>query len=75
MDLRIRRQNIFTKLFYRQKTENTILNNCLMFSLGTILQIFYLFKNHNIPKAQIDYVCDYINPIFKNKKYSERFNK
>ncbi|HFK5584791.1 hypothetical protein HZP56_09765 [Elizabethkingia anophelis] len=74
MDLRIRRQNIFTKLFYRQKDREynfEQLPNVFHWAQSYRSSIY--LKNHNIPEAQIDYVCDYINPIFlKNKKKTQK---
>ncbi|WP_411897611.1 hypothetical protein [Elizabethkingia occulta] len=70
MDLRIRRQNIFSRLFYQQKNREynfEHLPNVFQWAQSYRSSIY--LKDHNIPETQIDYVCDYINPIFlKNKK-------
>ncbi|OPC57016.1 hypothetical protein DSC47_13040 [Elizabethkingia miricola] len=70
MDLRIRRQNIFSKLFYQQKDREynfEQLPNVFQWAQSYRSSIY--IKDHKIPEDQIDYVCDYINPIFlKNNK-------
>ncbi|PUB33439.1 hypothetical protein C8J95_10330 [Elizabethkingia sp. YR214] len=70
MDLRIRRQNVFSRLFYQQKNKEynfEHLPNVFQWAQSYRSSIY--LKDNNIPEAQIDYVCDYINPIFlKNNK-------
>ncbi|MDX8567013.1 hypothetical protein OZ668_03400 [Elizabethkingia sp. HX XZB] len=70
MDLRIRRQNIFSKLFYKQKDKEynfEQLPNVFQWAQSYRSSIY--IKDHKIPENLIDYVCDYINPIFlKNNK-------
>lgn len=70
MDHRIRKQNIFTKLFYQQKDKEyhfEPLPNVFQWAQSYRSSIY--IKDHGIPESQIDYVCDYINPSFvKNKE-------
>ncbi|WP_378104767.1 hypothetical protein [Chryseobacterium sp. sg2396] len=65
MDYRIRKQSFFTKLFYQQKDKEyhfEPLPNVFQWAQSFRSGIY--LKNHGIPENQIDYVCDYINPIF-----------
>lgn len=69
MDHRIRKQNILTKLFYKQKDKEyhfEHLSNVFQWAQSYRSSVY--IKDHGIPENQIDYVCDYINPSFlKNK--------
>lgn len=70
MDYRIRKQSFFTKLFYNQKDRE--------YYFEPFPNVFYwaqsfrsgvYIREHKVPETQIDYVCDYINPIFlKNRE-------
>ncbi|MBK1898202.1 hypothetical protein [Chryseobacterium paridis] len=69
MDYRIRKQNIFTKLFYKQKDKEyhfEPLSNVFQWAQSYRSSIY--IKDHGIPENQIDYVCDYINPSFLENK-------
>lgn len=79
MDHRIRRQSIFTKLFYRQKDKEyhfEDLPNVFQWAQSYRSSIY--IKDHSIPENQIDFVCDYINPSFLANKetiYKDLTNK
>ena len=65
VDYRIRNQNIFKRLFYKQFDKEyhfEPLPNVFHWAQSYRSSIY--LKNHHIPEKQIDYVCDYINPIF-----------
>lgn len=65
MDYRIRKQSFFTKLFYKQEDKEyhfESLPNVFQWAQSFRSSIY--IKNHGIPENQIDFVCDYINPIF-----------
>lgn len=65
MDYRIRKQSFFTKLFYKQEDKEyhfEPLPNVFQWAQSFRSSIY--IKNHGIPENQIDFVCDYINPIF-----------
>lgn len=71
MDHRIRKQNIFTKLFYKQKDNEYYfepLSNVFQWAQSYRSSVY--IKDHGIPDNQIDYVCDYINPSFLENKES-----
>ncbi len=68
MDYRIRKQSFFTKLFYKQKDKEyhfEAISNVYHWAQSYRSSIY--LKNNNIPEDQIDFVCDYINPIFLSK--------
>ncbi|MCY0978740.1 hypothetical protein PGH12_10365 [Chryseobacterium wangxinyae] len=68
MDYRIRKQNFFTKLFYKQDDKEYHFENLPnVFQWAQSYRSSVYLKDHNIPESQIDYVCDYINPIFLDK--------
>lgn len=74
MDYRIRKQSIFTKIFYKQKDKEYYfepLSN--VFQWAQSYRSSKYIKDHGIPENQIDYVCDYINPSFLENK--ERITK
>ncbi|SHL52604.1 hypothetical protein [Chryseobacterium polytrichastri] len=65
MDYRIRKQSFFTKLFYKQEDKEyhfEPLPNVFQWAQSFRSSIY--IKNHGIHENQIDFVCDYINPIF-----------
>lgn len=65
MDYRIRKQSFFTKLFYKQKDKEYYfepLPNVYQWAQSYRSSVY--LKKYKIPDSQIDYVCDYINPIF-----------
>ncbi|EJL72087.1 hypothetical protein [Chryseobacterium populi] len=69
MDYRIRKQNIFTKLFYQQKDKEYYfepLPNVFQWAQSYRSSLY--IKDHGIPESQIDFVCDYINPSFLENK-------
>ncbi|MDQ1806381.1 hypothetical protein RAH57_20515 [Chryseobacterium sp. CKR4-1] len=70
MDYRIRKQSIFTRLFYRQADKEyhfEKLPNVFQWAQSYRSSVY--IKEHGIPDNEIDFVCDYINPSFlKNKK-------
>lgn len=69
MDYRIRKQSFFTKLFYNQKDKEyhfEPLPNVYQWAQSYRSSVY--LKDHGIPENQIDYVCDYINPIFLENK-------
>lgn len=69
MDYRIKKQNFFTKLFYKQENKEyhfESLPNVFQWAQSYRSSVY--LKDHNIPQSQIDYVCDYINPIFLENK-------
>lgn len=65
MDKRIRKQNVFSKIFYKQKAKEYFFED-----LPNVYQWAQSFRskkyllNHHVPAEKIDFVCDYINPIF-----------
>ncbi len=68
MDYRIRKQNFFTTLFYKQDDKEYHFENLPnVFQWAQSYRSSVYLKDHNIPEGQIDYVCDYINPIFLDK--------
>lgn len=68
MDYRIRKQSFFTKLFYKQTDKEYHFENLPnVFQWAQSHRSSVYLKDHNIPENKIDYVCDYINPIFLNK--------
>lgn len=68
MDYRIRKQSFFTKLFYKQDNKEYHFENLPnVFQWAQSYRSSIYLKDHNIPENQIDYVCDYINPIFLDK--------
>ncbi|KPH12278.1 hypothetical protein [Chryseobacterium sp. ERMR1:04] len=65
MDHRIKRQGIFTKLFYQQKDKEYHFEHLPnVFQWAQSYRSSVYIKNHGIPENQIDFVCDYINPSF-----------
>lgn len=69
MDYRIRKQFFFTKLFYKQDDKEyhfEPLPNVYQWAQSYRSGVY--LKNYNISENQIDYVCDYINPIFLENK-------
>lgn len=69
MDYRIRKQSFFTKLFYNQNDKEyhfEALPNVFQWAQSYRSSVY--LKDHGIPESQIDYVCDYINPIFLENK-------
>lgn len=65
MDHRIRKQSFFTKLFYDQNDKEyhfEPLSN--VFHWAQSFRSSLYLEKHKIPKCQIDFVCDYINPNF-----------
>lgn len=69
MDYRIRKQSVFTKLFYQQKDKEyyfEALPNVFQWAQSYRSSVY--LKKHGIPESQIDYVCDYINPSFTENK-------
>lgn len=65
VDYRVRKQNIFKKLFYKQFDKEyhfEPLPN--VFHWAQSFRSSLYLKEHHIPESQIDHVCDYINPIF-----------
>ncbi|WP_228409688.1 hypothetical protein [Chryseobacterium sp. T16E-39] len=69
MDYRIRKQNILTKFFYKQKDKEyhfEPLPNVFQWAQSYRSSVY--IKDHGIPESQIDYVCDYINPSFLENK-------
>ncbi|WP_261510071.1 hypothetical protein [Chryseobacterium paludis] len=69
MDHRIRKQNIFTKLFYKQKDKEYYFENLPnVFQWAQSYRSSVYIKKHGIPENQIDFVCDYINPSFLQNK-------
>jgi len=69
MDYRIRKQSFFTKLFYQQKDKEYYFEPFAnVFQWAQSYRSSIYLKDHNIPESQIDFVCDYINPIFLDKK-------
>lgn len=65
MDYRIRKQSVFTKLFYSQKDREYYfepLPNVFQWAQSYRSSVY--LKKHQIPENLIDFVCDYINPIF-----------
>lgn len=65
VDNRIRKQNIFQKLFYKQADREYHLEPLPdVFHWAQSYRSGVYLKNHHIPEDQIDYVCDYINPVF-----------
>ncbi|MDQ0592626.1 hypothetical protein QFZ37_000995 [Chryseobacterium ginsenosidimutans] len=69
MDHRIRRQNIFTKLFFNQKDKEYHFEHLPnVFQWAQSYRSSVYIKDHGIPADQIDFVCDYINPRFLANK-------
>lgn len=65
MDHRIKRQGIFTKLFYQQKDKEYHFEHLPnVFQWAQSYRSSVYIKDHGIPENQIDFVCDYINPSF-----------
>jgi len=65
MDYRIRKQSFFTKLFYKQSDKEYHFENLPnVYQWAQSYRSSIYLKDHHIPENQIDYVCDYINPIF-----------
>ncbi|MCJ8153622.1 hypothetical protein MKJ01_07575 [Chryseobacterium sp. SSA4.19] len=65
MDHRIKRQSIFTKLFYQQKDKEYYFEHLPnVFQWAQSYRSSVYLKDHGIPSGQIDFVCDYINPSF-----------
>jgi len=65
MDYRIRKQSFFTKLFYKQDDREYHFENLPnVFQWAQSYRSGIYLKDHHIPEGKIDYVCDYINPIF-----------
>lgn len=69
MDYRIQKQIFFTKLFYKQTDREyhfesfpNVFHWAQSFRSGVYIQ------EHKVPENQIDYVCDYINPVFLKSK-------
>jgi len=68
MDYRIRKQSFFTKLFYKQDDKEYHFENLPnVFQWAQSYRSSVYLKDHNISENQIDFVCDYINPIFLDK--------
>lgn len=69
MDYRIKKQSFFTKLFYKQKDREyhfEALPNVYQWAQSYRSSVY--LKDHGIPESEIDFVCDYINPIFSGNK-------
>ncbi|KMQ67170.1 hypothetical protein ACM39_15465 [Chryseobacterium sp. FH2] len=65
MDYRIRKQSFFTKLFYNQDDREYHFEQLPnVFQWAQSYRSGVYLKQHHIPESKIDYVCDYINPIF-----------
>lgn len=68
MDYRIRKQSFLTKLFYKQTDKEYHFENLPnVYQWAQSYRSSVYLKDHNIPESHIDYVCDYINPIFLDK--------
>lgn len=68
MDYRIKKQSFLTKLFYKQTDKEyhfELFPNVYHWAQSYRSSVY--LKNNNIPQDQIDFVCDYINPIFLSK--------
>lgn len=71
VDYRIRNQNIFKRLLYKQFDKEyhfEPLPNVFHWAQSYRSSIY--LEKHHIPKNQIDSVCDYINPIFLENRVS-----
>ncbi len=69
MDYRIRKQSFFTKLFYQQKDREYYFEDLPnLYQWAQSYRSSVYLKDHHIPEAKIDFVCDYINPIFLENK-------
>jgi len=69
MDYRVRKQSFITKLFYNQNDKEyhfEALPNVYQWAQSYRSSVY--LKDHGIPESQIDFVCDYINPIFLENK-------
>lgn len=69
MDYRVRKQSFITKIFYNQNDKEyhfEALPNVYQWAQSYRSSIY--LKDHGIPESQIDFVCDYINPIFLENK-------
>lgn len=69
MDYRVRKQSFITKLFYDQNDKEyhfEALPNVYQWAQSYRSSVY--LKDHGIPESQIDFVCDYINPIFLENK-------
>ncbi|MGD1319413.1 hypothetical protein [Chryseobacterium sp. 2R14A] len=70
MDYRVRKQSFITKIFCNQNDKEyhfEALPNVYQWAQSYRSSVY--LKDHGIPESQIDFVCDYINPIFlENKK-------
>ena len=68
MDYRIRRQSFLTKLLYHQVDKEYHFENIPnVYHWAQSYRSSTYLKNHKIPENHIDFVCDYINPIFLEK--------
>lgn len=69
MDYRIRKQSFYTKLFYQQKDREYYFEPLPnVFQWAQSFRSGLYLKDHGIPESRIDYVCDYINPLFLESK-------
>lgn len=74
MDNRIRKQNFFTRLFYKQSDKEYHFEHLQkVYQWAQSYRSSIYIKDHGIPASQIDFVCDYINPSFlKNTNRIEK---
>lgn len=69
MDYRIKKQFFFTKILYQQKDKEYYFEQIPnVFHWAQSFRSSVYLKKHQIPENQIDFVCDYINPIFLENK-------
>lgn len=73
MDHRIRKQSFFTKYFSPQKNKEydfEDFSNLIHWAQSYRSSVY--LKENNVSSSKIDFVCDYINPVFINSKSQEK---
>ena len=65
MNKRIRKQNIFSRLFYNQKDREYFFEDIQnLFQWAQSFRSRKYLLDHQVSEGKINFVCDYVNPIF-----------